>query len=94
MLTLLAALSPLGDALAFGLHDHVVGTDAGAPSQWSALDNRDLKPVHHCELSMSPIGLALAPEIPVLCCSAPVAPAPSMPAPFSAPPVPLGPPRA
>ncbi len=91
---LLAVLSPLGDALAFGLHDHIAGPDSGAATQWSTLGDRDLKPAHHCELSMSPIGLALALEIPLLRSSGPIAPAPSLPAPLSEPSVQLSPPRA
>ena len=90
---LLAVLSPLGDALAFGLHDHIAAGSGGA-TQWSAPGNPNLKPAHHCELSMSPIGLALAPETPLLYSSAPIAPAPSIPAPLADLFVPLSPPRA
>ena len=61
---------------------------------WSAPGDRDLKPSHHCELSMSPIGLALALELPLLCSSVPIAPAPALPAPLSEPSVQLSPPRA
>ena len=91
---LLAVLSPLGDALAFGLHDHIAGPGSGGAIQWSAPGDPNLKPAHHCELSMSPIGLALAPETPLLCSSAPMAPAPPLPAPLADLFVPLSPPRA
>ncbi len=82
VLAALAVVSPLTDALAFGLHDHIAG-DPGARAQWTASGDSDLTPSHHCELSASPLGLALAPEMPPLCSSGPVVPAVSVPAPFA-----------
>jgi hypothetical protein len=40
---LVAVLSPLMDALAFGLHDHLAGAESGAPTQSSAPGDPDLK---------------------------------------------------
>ena len=78
----------------FQLHDHIAGPGSSGATQWTAPGDPNLKPSHHCELSMSPIGLALAPDTPLLCSSAPIAPAPSIPAPLTDLFVPLSPPRA
>lgn len=58
----LVIVAPTADLLAFGVHEHVTG---------SAEQSRDLAgadtpgaPAHHCELSISPAGLASVAVVP------------------------------
>ena len=87
----LVIVAPTADLLAFGIHEHVTAPD-DTSRDLAGPDNSG-PPAHHCELSASPAGLALA---LVLSAPGPIA-VPVVETRVSAsdrtPSVPLGPPR-